>query len=72
MSELSTDYKELEMSYGDDMLVLVVASGFLERLLGKREIERFLETRHPEILENFRSVVQATSLDQAPGTSRAT
>ncbi len=72
MSELSTDYKELEMSYGDDMLVLVVASGFLERLLGKREIERFLETRHPEILENFRSVVQATSLDQSPTTGRAT
>ena len=72
MSELSTDYKELEMSYGDDMLVLVVASGFLERLLGKREIERFLETRHPEILENFRSVVQATSLDQSPANGRAT
>ena len=59
------------MSYGDDMLVLVVASGFLERLVGKREIERFLETRHPEILENFRSVVQATSLDQSPGSGRA-
>ncbi|MCP5398402.1 MAG: plasmid partitioning protein RepB C-terminal domain-containing protein [Sphingobium sp.] len=64
MAELSTDYKELEMSYGDDMLVLVVASGFLERLLGKPEIERFLDTRHPEFLENFRSIVQATSLDQ--------
>lgn len=64
MAELSTDYKELEMSYGDDMLVLVVASGFLERLLGKTEIERFLETRHPEFLENFRSIVQAASLDQ--------
>ena len=64
MAELSTDYKELEMSYGDDMLVLVVASGFLERLLGKPEIEHFLATRHPEFLENFRSIVQATSLDQ--------
>lgn len=68
MAELSTDYKELEMSYGDDMLVLVVASGFLDRLLGKPEIERFLATRHPEFLENFRSIVQATSLDQ-PSTS---
>lgn len=68
MAELSTDYKELEMSYGDDMLVLVVASGFLDRLLGKPEIERFLATRHPEFLENFRSVVQATSLDQ-PSTA---
>jgi len=67
MASVSEDYKELEASYGDDMLVLVVASGFLERLLSKPEIERFLERRHPEFLENFRSIVQATSLDQSTG-----
>jgi len=65
MASVSEDYKELEASYGDDMLVLVVASGFLERLLSKPEIESFLERRHPEFLENFRSIVQATSLDQS-------
>ena len=30
MASVSEDYKELEVSYGDDMLVLVVASGFIE------------------------------------------
>lgn len=65
MASVSEDYKELEASYGDDMLVLVVASGFLERLLSKPEIRGFLERRHPEFLENFRSIVQATSLDQS-------
>lgn len=65
MAALNDDYKELEVSYGDDMLVLVVASGFLERLMSKPEIERFLETRHPEFSENFRAIVQATSLDHA-------
>lgn len=45
------------------MLVLVVASGFIERLLVKPEIEGFLARRHPEFLENFRTIVQATSLD---------
>lgn len=65
MASLNADYKELEVSYGDDMLVLVVASGFLERLMSRPEIERFLETRHPEFSENFRSIVQATSLDHA-------
>jgi hypothetical protein len=58
------DYKELEASYGDDMLLLVIAAGFLERLLSKSEVERFLATRHAEILENFRSIVAAASLDQ--------
>ena len=65
MSSLNADYKELESSYGEDMLVLVVASGFLERLLSKPEIGRFLETRHPEFSETFRAIVQASSLDQS-------
>ena len=66
MAAVSVDYKELEASYGDDMLVLVVASGYLSRLLSKSSIERFLESRHPEFIEYFRAIVQATSLDQPP------
>lgn len=64
MAAISEDYKELESAYGDDMLVLVVAAGFLERLLSKPEIERFLTGRYPEFVETFRSIVQAASLDQ--------
>lgn len=64
MASVNHDYKELEVSYGDDMLLLVIAAGFLERILSKPEIVRFLETRHPEILENFRSIVASSSLDQ--------
>ncbi len=64
MASVNHDYKELEVSYGDDMLLLVIASGFLERILSKPEIVRFLETRHPEILKNFRSIVASSSLDQ--------
>ncbi|MFY8210618.1 MAG: plasmid partitioning protein RepB C-terminal domain-containing protein [Caulobacter sp.] len=66
MASVNHDYKELEASYGDDMLLLVIAAGFLERLLSRSEIERFLETRHAEILENFRAIVAASSLDQSP------
>jgi hypothetical protein len=47
------------------MPVLVVAFGFIERLLAKPEIEGFLAGRHPEFLENFRAIVQAASLDQS-------
>lgn len=64
MAAVSEDYKELEGSYGDDMLVLVVAAGFLERLLSKPEIERFLTGHYPEFVETFRGIVQAASLDQ--------
>jgi len=64
MAAVSEDYRELEVSYGDDMLVLVVAAGFLERLLSRPDIERFLAGRYPEFLENFRAIVLAASLDQ--------
>jgi ParB-like chromosome segregation protein Spo0J len=64
MASVNHDYKELEVSYGDDMLLLVIASGFLERMLSKPEIDQFLSARHPEILENFRSIVASSSLDQ--------
>ena len=65
MVAINDDYKALEASYGDDILVLVVASRFLDRLLSKVEIEHFLSERHPELLETFRAIVAATSLDQA-------
>jgi ParB-like chromosome segregation protein Spo0J len=60
----SQDYRELEASYGDDTLVLVIAAGFLERLLSKPAIESYLSESHAEMLQTFRSVVSAASLDQ--------
>jgi RepB plasmid partitioning protein len=67
MAAVNVDYKELEVSYGDDMLVLVVASGYLERLLSKPSIKRFLENHHPEFAENFHAIIEVTSLDQRSG-----
>lgn len=64
MSSVSADYKELEASYGDDMLLLVIASGYLERLVSRPEIQRFMASQYPDFLENFRTIVAATSLDQ--------
>ncbi len=64
MESLNQDFKALEASYGDDVLHLVIASGYLARLVGNPEIERFLQSRHPEILDEFRSIITAASLDQ--------
>jgi ParB-like chromosome segregation protein Spo0J len=65
MESLNQDFKALETSYGDDVLHLVIASGYLARLVGNPEIERFLQSRHPEILDEFRSIITAASLDQS-------
>lgn len=49
----------------DDVLHLVIASGYLARLIGHPEIERFLRSRHPEILDEFRAIITVASLDQS-------
>lgn len=66
MASLTQDFKALEASYGDDVLHLVIASGYLARLIGNPDIERFLQKRHPEILDEFRAIVTVASLDQSP------
>lgn len=63
MSSLHQDFKQIESSYGDDILHLVIASGYLAKLLANGEIARFLERHHAEILAEFRAIIAATSLD---------
>lgn len=65
MEALQSDFKAIEASYGDDMLHLVVASGYLSRLIGNKAIARYLGQHHSELLEEFRAIIAAASLDQS-------
>jgi ParB-like chromosome segregation protein Spo0J len=67
MESLQQDYKAIEESYGEDVLHLVIASGYLSKIIANRKIERYLKQSHPEILEKFRTIVTSASLD-GPGT----
>ena len=49
------------------MLLLVIAAGFLERVLSRRSIEKFLATSHQEMLDGFRAIVATALLDQQLG-----
>lgn len=64
MESLHQDFKQIENSYGDDILHLVIASGYLTKLVGNTEIARYMTQHHGELLEEFRSIIAATSLDQ--------
>ena len=64
MAALHQDFKQIEASYGDDILHLVIAAGYLSRLVANKEIERYLARHHPEILQEFRAIIAAASLDQ--------
>jgi ParB-like chromosome segregation protein Spo0J len=61
---VNQDFKALEDSYGDDVLNLVVASGYLARLIGNDEIKRYLQEHHPDLLSELKVIVNAVSLDQ--------
>lgn len=64
MEKLQRDLKTVESRYGEDVLQLVIASGYLSKLVANAEIKRYLGQHHPEILSEFRAIIAATSLDQ--------
>jgi hypothetical protein len=65
----SRQFKAVSASYGDTVLNLVVASGYLSRLIGNPRLSGYLERHHPEILTEFRAIVAATSLESGSGAS---
>ena len=64
MATLQQDFKEVENSYGDDVLHLVIASAYLSKLIGNVAISRYLARHHADLLDQFKAVAAAGSLDQ--------
>lgn len=64
MSNLQGQYKMVEQTYGQDVLNLVLARGFLVKLLENQAVARYLRQRQPEILTEFESIVKTVALDQ--------
>lgn len=44
-------------SYGENRLCLVVASGYISKLISNQPIENYLNQNHPEILRQFKTIV---------------
>ena len=63
MSNLQGQYKMVEQTYGQDVLRLVLARGYLVKLLENTPVTRYLKQRQPEVLEQFEAIVAAASLD---------
>ncbi|MDH0496353.1 plasmid partitioning protein RepB C-terminal domain-containing protein, partial [Comamonas aquatica] len=64
MANLESQFKLVEQSYGQDVLNLVLARGYLTKLLDNEAVIRFLSQNNPDILREFSGIVQATSLDK--------
>lgn len=53
---LDREFKMAEQSYGTDHLDLVLAKGFLGKLLANAHVIRYLSQHHQEILSEFHKV----------------
>lgn len=63
MANLQGQYRLVEQSYGQDVLNLVLARGYLAKLLENAKVTKYLKQLQPEVLEQFAAIVEATALE---------
>lgn len=63
MEKLHHDYQLVEETLGETMLVLVVAKGYLARLMRNEAISDFLKRHHKDLSEELVSVMEAVTTD---------
>lgn len=63
MSNLLGQYKIAEQSHGEDMLNLMLARGYLVKLMDNPRVMKYLQANFPEILEEFGKIVEQTSIE---------
>jgi hypothetical protein len=64
MSNLQGQYKLVEQTYGEDVLNLVLAKGYLAKLLENEQVARYLRNHQPEVLVEFENIIQTVALDR--------
>jgi len=60
-ANLDREFKLAEQSYGVDHLDLVLAKGYLAKLLGNARVVRYLAQNHAEILAEFQKIAELES-----------
>ena len=64
MSNLQGQYKLVEQNYGQDVLNLVLAKGYLAKLLENESAQLYVAQHHPDLLVEFESIIATISLEQ--------
>lgn len=63
MEKLHHDYQLVEETLGETMLVLVVAKGYISRLIRNEAISGYLKRYHKDLSEELASVMEAITTD---------
>ncbi|UMR31985.1 ParB N-terminal domain-containing protein [Massilia sp. MB5] len=64
MGNLQEQFKLAEQSYGQDVLNLVLARGYLTKLTTNDSIRRHLTKHHPDVLNEFDAIVSMAALEK--------
>ncbi|WP_310646993.1 plasmid partitioning protein RepB C-terminal domain-containing protein [Limnohabitans sp.] len=64
MGNLQGQFKLVEQTYGQDVLNLVLAKGYLVKLLDNEAVIRYLSHNHPDELVEFEHIVRTVALDK--------
>lgn len=62
MSNLQDQYRSAERSFGEDTLNLVLAQGYLRKLVENERVRKYLGTHYEEVLKEFESIVAISSM----------
>ncbi|MDN2578983.1 plasmid partitioning protein RepB C-terminal domain-containing protein [Aquibium sp. ELW1220] len=65
MNQVQEKYKRTEESYGSELLNLVVAKGYLKKVLENDAVRSYVDRHAPEILEQFELVLNTLSMEEA-------
>jgi hypothetical protein len=64
MGNLQSRYKLVEQTYGQDVLNLVLARGYLAKLLENEAVLKYLIQQQPDLVKEFELILDTVSLDQ--------
>jgi RepB plasmid partitioning protein/ParB-like nuclease domain len=67
MEALQRDLKGIEASHGNDVLNLVLAGGYLEKLFVNSKVMRYLTQHHKDIFDQLEKVLESASMDSSAG-----
>ena len=62
MESLEHDLKAVEESYGENMLNLTLARGYIRKLIDNAKVVRFLNGNHPDIFSEFETIATAETV----------
>ena len=67
MANVQGQYKLVEQSYGQDVLNLVLAQRYLEKLLANKPVAKYIRLHQPDILDQFEKIIATSPLNQPSG-----